>query len=65
MDKHLSSTEEPEKKASNLKKTARPKRKISKNRSKEYEEDDDDDPSKKRTANKLLQFYIPLELNKR
>lgn len=65
MDKHLSSTEEPEKKAINLKNTARPKRKISKNRSKEYEEDDNDEPTKKRTANKLLQFYIPLELNKR
>lgn len=65
MDKHLSSTEQPEKKANSLKKTTRPKRKLSKNKSKEYEEDEDEDHTKKRTANKLLQFYIPMELNKR
>ena len=66
MDKHLSSTEEPEKKAINLKKPTTIKRKLSKNKSKEYEEDDDDEePTKKKTANKLLLFYIPLELNKR
>ena len=60
MDKHLSSTEEPEKKVNNLKKTTKLKRKISKSRSKDYEEDDDEEPNKKKTANKLLQFYIPL-----
>lgn len=39
MDKHLSSTEEPEKKVTtNVKKTAKPcKRRLSKNRSKDYE----------------------------
>lgn len=37
MDKHLSSTEEQEKKAITLKKTAKPgKRRLSKNRSKDY-----------------------------
>ena len=37
MDKHLSSTEEPEKKAVTVKKTAKPgKRRLSKNRSRDY-----------------------------
>ena len=67
MDKHLSSTEEPEKKVVTIKKsTAKPRttRKLSKNRSQEYEDLEEESP-KKRNANKLFQFYIPMELSKR